>query len=331
MKLQHIRLLNVLMCFCVVTVHLTSAPVTELRKDSLWYLLFFVVNKVCSLAVPAFLFLSGFKLYYKYQNTKTAWRQFYAGRARKILLPYAVAVAVYFAFYMTQDLTRWEELLPGLFLGTLAAHFYYIIIAVQFYLLFPLLLYLFEQADKLLVILSFVSTVCFHQFFFFVYSDRFFATYIFYFVLGMLIAKYRPSKRISPAPLYAVLYLLAAAVHIFLCYRMSLGGFWYRNSGVGQVVYVTAGILFLYNVCLGIGSPGIHKVAAFFDPHTFYIFLYHILVMNVLQFVILPHFAFSVKYRFLIISVVVLGVIFLYCLLMDLIQKKKRLPAAGAK
>ena len=322
MKLKHINLMNVFMCFGVVTIHLTSIPVLNLRRDSLWYLLFFVINKFFSFAVPTFLFLSGFKLFHKSRNAKIDLKSFYIGRIRRLVIPYLIAFAVYFTFFKTQNLATWDELLPGLFLGKLVAHFYYIIIAIQFYLLFPLLKFLFDRADKLLLILSFVSTILLNQFVSFAYDDRFFATYIFYFVLGMFLAKYRAEKPIRPVWLYAAAFLTAAGVHIALCYRMSLGGFWYRNSGIGQVLYVTTAILLLYICSMKTDCKKVEAIVEFFDPHTLNIFLYHILIMNIMQFVVLPHYDLSIKFQFLIISAVVFTVIFLYCLLMNFLKTR---------
>ena len=45
MKIKEISLVNVLMCFSVVTIHLTSNPVILLNHDSIWYFIMFFVNK----------------------------------------------------------------------------------------------------------------------------------------------------------------------------------------------------------------------------------------------------------------------------------------------
>lgn len=322
LKLKHINLMNVLMCFSVVSIHLTSNPVTALRKDSIWYFLFFVVNKFLTFAVPAFIFLSGFKLFNKYKDTHIDLKKFYLGRFRKIVIPYFIAFFVYFIFYKSGNLVQWKDFLSGLFLGTLVAHFYYIIIAIQFYVIFPVLNYLFKKGDKFLLAISFASTIALNQFIHFEYSDRFFATYIFYFILGMFVAKYYTEKKTRLSLLYLSVFLPLSIVHIYLSYKMSLGGFWYRNSGIVQVIYVTLASLLIYNLCIKISNTKVERFANYINPHTFYIFLYHILVMNIMQFVIYPHFNFSVKYQFFITSSVVLGAIFVYCWIRNSIKIK---------
>ena len=69
-KLKEINFMNVILCFSVVMIHLTASPLATLRKDSIWYLIIFIINKALSFCVPAFIFLSGFKLYNKYKEEK---------------------------------------------------------------------------------------------------------------------------------------------------------------------------------------------------------------------------------------------------------------------
>ena len=315
--------MNVLMCFSVVTIHLTSNPVTLLRHDSFWYLIMFIMNKFFTFAVPAFIFLSGFKLYNKYNDNKIDLKHFYIGRLKKIVIPYLIAFVGYFLFYIFENLIEWKEFFHSLLLGTLVAHFYYILIAIQLYLIFPLLHKLFEKLDKIILVLSFISTIAFNQFLFFEYSDRFFGTYIFYFILGMFVAKYCAKKEIRPFLAYAIGFILIALIHIFLCYKMSLGDYWYKYSGVGQVLYVSFACVVIYNLCLKNKSEILGKWIYFVNPHTFYIFLYHILVMNILQFVIYPHFNLSIKYQFILSFVIIYSVIFAYCWIRNQVKKKK--------
>ena len=78
MKLKEINLMNVILCFSVVMIHLTSSPLAVLRKDSILYLIIFIINKGLCFCVPAFIFLSGFKLYSKYKEEKIDVKKFFA-------------------------------------------------------------------------------------------------------------------------------------------------------------------------------------------------------------------------------------------------------------
>lgn len=323
MKLKEINLMNVLLCFCVVLIHLTASPVTSLRHDSIWYLLFFAINKFLTFAVPGFIFLSGFKLHNKYKDNPIDIKKFYLGRFKKIVIPYIVAFLIYFVFYKFLNLVQLKEFLPTLLLGTLAAHFYYIIIALQFYLIFPLLTKLFLKYDKFLLALSLISTLTFNQFVRFSYSDRFFGTYIFYFVLGMFLSKINASINKKHLVIFSALFIPITLIHIYFSYKMSLGDFWYKPSGIGQVIYVSLACIVIYNLCLYFKNVKLEKAVNFVEPHTFYIFLYHILFMNILDFVIYPYFNLSIKYRFIISSIVIFSIILGYCYLRNYGQSKK--------
>jgi len=83
MKLKEISLMNVILCFSVVMIHLTSSPLAVLRKDSIWYLIIFMINKGLCFCVPAFIFLSGFKLYGKYKDEKIDIKRFFLRKIKK--------------------------------------------------------------------------------------------------------------------------------------------------------------------------------------------------------------------------------------------------------
>lgn len=132
-----ITLMNMLLCFCVVAIHLTSIPLSQLAPDSFAYILVFAANKVLCFSVPAFIFLSGFKLYSGYGNRKMNLGKFYLRRVTKIVIPYVIAVLVFFVYFYAKKWVVAASLPEYIFLGTLVAHFYYVVIAVQLYVLFP--------------------------------------------------------------------------------------------------------------------------------------------------------------------------------------------------
>jgi len=323
MKLKEINLMNVFMCFCVVAIHLTSSLVTSLSHESDWYSFFFVINKALTFAVPAFLFLSGFKLFNKYKDIDIDLKKFYLGRAKKVLLPYIICFLVYFAYYLFKDLTKWDEFLSGLFLGTLVAHFYYIIVAVQFYLLFPILLKMFKKHEIALLVLSFVCTIIFNQFVSFEYADRTFVTYLFYFILGMFVSNHKKEDESTNSLILKIICFSAIFIpHMMLSYKMSLGDYWYRISGGVQVLYNTTSILLVYSICKLVKNAKVDKIVDFINPHTYIIFLYHIFIIHVLQFSVYPHFNLNLKYQFLISTIVVFGSVLIYCFIANRIKQR---------
>jgi peptidoglycan/LPS O-acetylase OafA/YrhL len=171
--------------------------------------------------------------------------------------------------------------------------------------------------------ISFACTIALNQFFAFEYSDRFFATYFFYFVLGMFLAKRKDCEQTNISIfIKSGILLIVSVFHLSLSYVMSIGEMWYRSSPFWQVVFSMLVILVTYGICKKTKDKSIDKITGFFNPHTFSIFLYHIFIIHVLQFVIYPHFNFTIKLKFLITSVVVCSIITLYCFIMNKIKNR---------
>lgn len=94
MKRAHINELNItraLAILAVLLIHSTSTPVTALSSDSKLYPFYVFFNISPKFAVPVFIFLSGFVLFYNYIQkdlTKELIKNFYKKRVTQILIPY---------------------------------------------------------------------------------------------------------------------------------------------------------------------------------------------------------------------------------------------------
>ncbi len=321
-----ITLMNMLLCFCVVIIHLTSSPLSELDKNSFWYLTFYTANKMLCFSVPSFIFLSGFKLFNKYKVGKMEVAKFYKRRLTKIVVPYLISVFIYFLYFYIKKWVKFSELPEYVFLGTLVAHFYYVIIAVQLYLLFPILNILFKKFPKSILFLSLICSVYFLEFFQFTYTDRFFGTYIFYFILGMVFAKYKDSAKNAKNIFFIIpAYIIIALIHLSLSYMANMGMLIYRYASMVNLVYVVFSIITIYEICIWL-SEKYHKLHSFshrFGSISYDVYLYHILVIFTLQHYVFPHFNLSVKGKFIVSSVVVFSLIFLYYSLKKKMQNIK--------
>ena len=91
--------MNSFLCLCVVMIHLTSAPLGALEVGSFLHMLIFAVNKLLCFSVPAFIFLSGLKLYASYHDKQIDLKRFYIGRVKKIIVPYIISVIIYFLYF----------------------------------------------------------------------------------------------------------------------------------------------------------------------------------------------------------------------------------------
>lgn len=326
MKYKHISAINVFSCLCVVIIHLTSNLVINLNKESVWYLVFFLINKLLTFAVPAFVFLSGYKLYNKYRDGKIELTKFYMNRFKKIVIPYLIAYVIYYLYFYYLGWVKLDDFVKQLILGTLAAHFYYIVLSIQFYALFPLFRYALNKHSFAFLTISFIITIAFNYFLNFEYIDRLFCTYILYFAIGMFASKKFNNMPFSQKNLLYISYGIIVIVHVTLCYKMSLGLLYYRYAGIGQVFFSIMSILLVYDTSIIISNKQkrfLNKLIEFIEPCTYNIYLYHILVINMVRYSILSDFDITLKQDFIINFITVFLTIIIYTVFHNKLSKIK--------
>lgn len=186
-ELDYIRVLAML---GVVTIHVTGAFVYQESTLALGGMnLAFLLNQVVRFAVPAFMVLSGLSLGFGGKKPCVA---FWKSRFWKLLPPYLVWSILYWGVY--HQFQSWEGIGSALLWGTASAHLYFMIITLQFYLLYPLLRRAVERwtFQSVLVALA-LSLIC-QQYIFYAGTGflpgglplwELFPTWVFYFTLGM--------------------------------------------------------------------------------------------------------------------------------------------------
>ena len=320
-----ISIMNAFLCLCVCMIHITSAPLAEAVVGSAFYAVVFLVNKVLCFSVPGFIFLSGFKLFGKYFNKQIDTKSFFATRIKKIVVPYAVSVLIYFVYFYAKEWVGIRELPQFLLLGTLAAHFYYVVIAVQLYVLFPLIKILFEKHIYATIIISLLCTIVFNHFIRFTYIDRFFGAYIFYFVLGMLFAKHNQHKFANAHLLmWVVCFTFAALFHLYFAYISSCGVLVYKYGNLINIVYVTSAVCLIYGLCHKYiqKSSVMCTASKALGDVSYNVYLYHILIIFVLLYDIFPGLGLYAAQKLVISFVVVYFCVFVYAFSKSYIGKK---------
>lgn len=339
-KLKEISLFNVLLCFFVILIHLTSTPLAHYNSASLIFILFYILNRALCFCVPAFLFLSGFKLRNKYAGDKFSVIKFYLGRLKKIVLPYLLAAVIYFSYYLYKNFYTLsaKDIFEGIILGKAAAHFYYIMIIVQIYLLFPLLINIFERFPKTLLIVSFISSFVFKQFVNWEYTYLFFASYIFYFVLGMYFAKYilaSSSKKKFIITLCSGLLLFpTGAYYIYRTYLSLTRQIPFYAAETFNLIYVSCAVILLYGILGAVSGKLGKKLQSFINvigSSSYYIYLYHILLLQLLQFEFFTRVFVTAKINFLISFAVLYSVSIICAYLRYFVLKKINSRKAAKK
>lgn len=148
-KIEYLSFYRAFAIIAVLLIHATSQAVATMQSSNFYYSYLFV-NIFSKFAVPSFLFLTAFVLFYNYAGKRfnfTSMATFYRKRLLLILLPYACFSLFYFLVrkYLNGNMEwSWaivKDFGEDLWTGSAYTHLYYIIVLVQFYLLFPLHLY----------------------------------------------------------------------------------------------------------------------------------------------------------------------------------------------
>lgn len=148
-RISEIDILKGISIIAVLLIHTTGSAVSELDKASVSYDVFAVLNRISQFAVPTFIFASAMLLMYNYGDG-CDWRLFYRKRLKNVLLPYILWTALYGAYLFVAYHMPLKSILTvdNLFFGGMFYHLYFIVIIVQLYLLFPVLLHIYKFINK---------------------------------------------------------------------------------------------------------------------------------------------------------------------------------------
>jgi peptidoglycan/LPS O-acetylase OafA/YrhL len=148
-KLLELDIVRAFAILAVLVIHGSSEATVEIPIGSVSQALYLGVNKFSNFAVPLFIFLSGLVLFYRYIDDWSGQQavSFYLKRVKQILFPYLLWSVFYYAYdqwiYDPGNFHwDWQELLGMLPWSDASYHLYFMVIIVQFYLVFPFLIWM---------------------------------------------------------------------------------------------------------------------------------------------------------------------------------------------
>ncbi|KRE44797.1 acyltransferase [Paenibacillus sp. Soil522] len=290
-KRPHLPELDIVRAFgimAVIMIHATSSIVAIYDHQATLYPLYLFLNIFTKFAVPVFIFLSGFMLFYNYYDkpfTAKTIGQFYKKRMSKIIIPfllfsflyYGLTRLIQFGFTDVQTFIGYfttAEFLKTLVIGKTYTHLYFVVIIIQFYVLAPFMLYAVKRFPALsrhivwiglLVQWLFVYKVT--DLFHLINRGSYSFTYMFYFAAGAFIGIYylkladwinltkknaTPQKIAVSIALWA-LFLSSSAVMVYFYYENRLYNTAVIDTKllelVDEVRCVTAGIVLIQLSC----------------------------------------------------------------------------------
>ena len=301
-KIPEIFSFETLLCIFVIFIHTSSEAIDNFDSVPTLATVLFVLWKLVSFVVPAFIFLSGLKLSKKYAEEKVSYFRFLSRRITKIYFPYLLWVVIYYCYFcfftsiaefssFSYTDLLWHAINPDF-----VAHFYFISVIMQFYLLFPALLFVIKRSTPWIVILiSLIITIVFKaninpmvRSLSYGYIDRAFTTYFVFFICGCYAGIYYKNftfwLKIFRS-LLSKLYFVIAAAHVVLSTLEYLGKYKYVYSDGVYIVFCVISTVVFYNFCMKLNLYSIKINESFkgLASLAFYVYLSHILVIFITE------------------------------------------------
>jgi probable poly-beta-1,6-N-acetyl-D-glucosamine export protein len=197
-----IDLLKGIAIIAVILIHFMGGLKVGIEMAGWYTTSWIVINQILRFSVPLFVVLSGYSLTHKYEHHQFKLKEFFAGRVTKLIPLYLLWVAVILTtVYLVpgwrgfaEDYPFWKQVL----FGRAEYHLYFVPMIFQLYLLFPLFLWVVKRFPLVAVALAGIVQA---GIFMLISSDKtagftallssdqgqyiWFASWIFYFVLGM--------------------------------------------------------------------------------------------------------------------------------------------------
>ncbi len=316
---SELSLMNVVLCLAVIFIHVSGWGINNADRASWQYAVLMIPWRLCSLAVPGFIFLSAVKLALGCRKKDFSYPKYLFARIKRVWIPYAVAVLVYFLIFI---LIKWIEpsvptFVKLLFDGNMSYHFYFVVIIMQFYLLAPLWRWIaVKLADPVFAVISVAAALPISQLFgqylidvihifykgaLFPYSDRIFTTYLFWWMLGLALgANYeRVKAAISKNTVAVSIFFAFSAIHnLFLTYLNTTGKesvYWLETA---NILYIFSGIIFLFAICCKPAGTRISEniIVSELDGAAYLIYLWHPMFLNAAD-LLLSYSAFGIFAR----------------------------------
>lgn len=187
-KDMRIDVMRGLACFMVLVIHVTSQYLVSPGKE-VYRMVFAAYNTYAGTAVALFIFISAFSLTLGYGHRTIDYPYFLKRRLSKVALPF-ILWSLFYALAFNRGLLLSMKGWLGFSLGYSMYHLYYVVIILQLYALYPLLLWLHRKLPQglptlLLIIGGIWAQRQGLQLGSWAISDRFFLTYSGYFSLGI--------------------------------------------------------------------------------------------------------------------------------------------------
>lgn len=340
-KIKHeLIYMNIFCAMLVIFIHCASVVMGETDKSIKAFNIIFAPWRFSTFVVPAFIFMSGVKMFLGGKDKKFKYLKFYRGRITRVILPYILWVTIFYIYFLSHDYFEfsWNGLFHAWYRGDLVGHFYFVIIIVQFYILMPVWAFVLKRLDAgigivfavlISVVFGYNLTYIWEIIFpgsVFAFDDVVFTKYLVYWVCGCYIGmNYEKFKQavLHNKIFITLLFILSGAADIYLAYKTySLTALWMDNV---HLMYCTAAILFFFMIFAWVADnkESVSSLTKAIDTQSYNIYLSHCLVILFLNdFLIASCGITDIVQRFWLITAATYIVTILFWLLYHGIKQK---------
>lgn len=333
-KLREISLFEVVLCLCVVMIHVLSGCINGYMKGTFLSVASFSLSRSITFAVPAFIMSSAIKMSYKFSDGKIDYPKFMTGRIKRVYLPYlmwSIVYYLYFVFHRNYFPFSIKDMFLYMLNGEIAATFYFLIVIMQFYFLMPLWIKIFKKLSPkcgilVAVCITVLSKYLTHGL---DINNRIFLNYLMFWVIGFYIGS-NYSKCVEFILKYKISFLtyavLFTVLYVAMAYMEFMGMFNLFATEAVKLIFCAASSVTLLAFCVTIAEKSktglAKKIMIFADklaPTTFYVYLIHCLIIfetdNIGQMLGISSVTTLFVIRFFIAYILSFVVSKLYCVL----------------
>lgn len=277
------------------------------------------IDQIATYSVPFFIFISGLVLTYNYSDKKKIhYLDFITKRSNAVLIPYVIWSCIYLTYriIIDQDDIGLILAIKKIIIGSAYFHLYYVVLILQFYLVFPLILKFimsFKKRQVGLLALTFIFNLLIISLYYYKFDflneiiiRKISFFWIFYFMLGSIMGlnfDYYKNVLFNISLKYiGALFYVGLLALIFSYYSDGLlindtNIFWLRPQ---VLIYASLFIMFTIKIIGELNPHDLKKPAARFlnelGRYSFGIYLIHILILNILLIIFQK---LNVNYNFL--------------------------------
>ncbi|KAA1039311.1 acyltransferase [Macrococcus equipercicus] len=272
-------------CLLVVLTHIT------LGYDNTHYTLAnqlnLTINQLARVGTPIFALISGFLLFNSTKTKEIMIKPFYISRFNKIYIPYLFWTAIYLVVGQATHTHPFNshKILQYLFLGEGYVHLYFIIIVLQFYIIFPFIARVINQKNIIkYTLFSLIIMILWY----FVRSDNPFKVIYFraillswigYFFMGGVLAYYTEEIR-----RYTVKYFFTLILFVVICIMAMLIEIdlphLFQSDRVLNIVYVPIFTLFFFLLYDKIKDTKLQHFITYVGNLSMGFYLVHLLIIG---------------------------------------------------